>query len=237
MRSRFVALFLTLSLALMLGACSSSKPAEETSAASDSSAAKESASGASTSKPAAKPAEKPGLIERLMAKPVAVPAGTTLTVKLDQAVGSKISADGESFTATLSNPIMVEGKEIIPQGSTVSGTVMDAKARGRFKGEGRLELVLNSITVRGSDYDIATNTITKIAKGKGKRTAAMVGGGAAAGAVIGALAGGGKGAAIGAGAGAGAGTAGAGLTGNQQILLPAESALIFKLASPVEIKM
>jgi len=232
MPSRFVALFLTLSLALMLGACSS-KPAEETPAASDSSAAKESASGTST----AQPAEKPGLIERLMAKPVAVPAGTTLTVKLDEAVGSKISEDGQPFTATLANPIMVEGKEIIPKGSTVSGTVMDAKARGRFKGEGRLELVLNSITVRGSDYDIATNTITKIAKGKGKRTAGMVGGGAAAGAVIGALAGGGKGAAIGAGVGAGAGTAGAGLTGNQQILLPAESALSFKLASPVEIKM
>lgn len=234
MRSRFVALFLTLSLALMLGACSS-KPAEETPATSDNSTAKESASGASAAKSAE--SKSPGIIERLMAKPVAVPAGTTLTVKLDEAVGSKISEDGQPFTATLANPIMVDGKEIIPKGSTVSGTVMDAKARGRFKGEGRLELVLNSITVRGSEYDIETNTITKIAKGKGKRTAAMVGGGAAAGAVIGALAGGGKGAAIGAGVGAGAGTAGAGLTGNQQIVLPAESALSFKLASPVEIKM
>lgn len=223
MRSRFVALFLMVSLALMLGACSS-KPAEETS------------SNPATTESAAKPAEKPGLIERIMAKPVPVPAGTTLTVKLDQAVGSKISEDGEPFTATLANPIVVDGKEIIPKGSTVSGTVVDAKTRGRFKGEGRLELVLNSITVRGSEYDIATNTITRIAKGKGKRTAGMVGGGAAAGAVIGALAGGGKGAAIGAGVGAGAGTAGAGLTGNQQIVLPAESALSFKLASPVEIK-
>jgi len=225
MHRRFVAFFLVLSLALVLGACSS-KPAEETSATGD--ATKESAS---------QPAEKPGLIERILAKPVPVPVGTTLTVKLDQAVGSKISADGEPFTATLANPIMVDGKEVIPKGSTVTGTVVDAKTRGRFKGEGRLELVLNSITVRGSEYDIETNTLTRIAKGKGKRTAAMVGGGAAAGAVIGALAGGGKGAAIGAGVGAGAGTAGAGLTGNQQIVLPAESALSFKLAAPVEIKM
>ncbi len=224
---KFWALFLTLSLALALGACSS-KPAEETPAASE---------GSTPAETAAKPAEKPGLIERIMAKPVPVPAGTTLTVKLDQAVGSKISEDGEPFTATLANPIMVDGKEIIPKGSTVSGTVVDAKARGRFKGEGRLELVLNSINVRGSEYDIETNTLTRVAKGKGKRTAGMVGGGAAAGAVIGALAGGGKGAAIGAGVGAGAGTAGAGLTGNQQIVLPAESALSFKLASPVEIKM
>ncbi len=233
MHSRFVALFLTLSLALMLGACSS-KPAEETPAADSGSGTTESAAGA-----AAKPAESksPGLIERLLAKPVVVPAGTTLTVKLDEAVGSKISEEGQPFTATLANPIMVEGKEVIPKGSTVSGTVTDVKARGRFKGEGRLQLVLNSIHVRGSDYDIQTNPITRIAKGKGKRTAAMVGGGAAAGAVVGALAGGGKGAAIGAGVGAGAGTAGAGLTGNQQIVIPAESALPFKLATPVEIKM
>jgi hypothetical protein len=222
MHRRLVALFLTLSLAL--GACSS-KPAEETS------------SNPATGESAAKPAEKPGIIERIMAKPVPVPAGTTLTVKLDQAVGSKISESGESFTATLANPIVVNGKEVIPRGSTVTGTVTDAKTRGRFKGEGRLQLVLNSITVRGSEYDIATNTLTRIAKGKGKRTAALVGGGAVAGAIIGGLAGGGKGAAIGAGAGAGAGTAGAGLTGNKQIVLPAESALSFKLASPVEIKM
>jgi hypothetical protein len=172
-----------------------------------------------------------------MAKPVPVPAGTKLTVKMDQAVGSKISADGEPFTATLATPITIDGKEVIPAGSSVTGTVVDAKAKGRFKGEGRLDLVLNSINVRGREYDIETNTVSRIAKGKGKRTAAMVGGGAAAGAVIGALAGGGKGAAIGAGVGAGAGTAGAGLTGNQQIVIPAESAVSFTLAAPVEIKM
>ena len=73
-------------------------------------------------------------------------------------------------------------------------------------------------------------------KGKGKRSAALIGGGAGAGAIIGALAGGGKGAAIGAAVGAGAGTAGAGLTGNQDINIPAESLLSFKLQSPVEVK-
>jgi hypothetical protein len=73
-------------------------------------------------------------------------------------------------------------------------------------------------------------------KGKGKRTAAMVGGGAAGGAAIGALAGGGKGAAIGALIGAAAGTGGAGLTGNRDITLAAETALSFKLLQPLEVK-
>ncbi len=73
-------------------------------------------------------------------------------------------------------------------------------------------------------------------KGKGKRTAAMVGGGAAGGAAIGAVAGGGKGAAIGALIGAAAGTGGAGLTGNRDISLAAETALDFKLLQPVTIR-
>jgi hypothetical protein len=64
----------------------------------------------------------------------------------------------------------------------------------------------------------------------------MIGGGAGAGALIGALAGGGKGAAIGALAGGGAGTAGAAFTGNKNIVLPAESALSFKLTEAVEVK-
>ena len=73
-------------------------------------------------------------------------------------------------------------------------------------------------------------------KGKGKRTAAMVGGGAAGGAAIGGLAGGGKGAAIGALIGAAAGTGGAGLTGNRDITLGAETPLDFKLLQPVKIR-
>src|SRR5581483_3096072 len=77
---------------------------------------------------------------------------------------------------------------------------------------------------------------TRSAKGKGKRTAVAVGGGAGLGALIGGLAGGGKGAAIGAAAGAGAGTAGAAFTGNKDIVLPAESTVSFRLVQPLEIK-
>lgn len=101
---------------------------------------------------------------------------------------------------------------IIPEGTTVSGKVTEAAPLGRFKGGAVLKLALHSITLQGNEHPIRTSTFSQEAKGKGKRTAGMIGGGAGVGALIGGLAGGGKGAAIGAIAGAGAGTAGSVLT-------------------------
>jgi hypothetical protein len=95
---------------------------------------------------------------------------------------------------------------------------------------------LTSVNVNGADRQIESSSIARTATGKGKRTATMVGGGAGLGALIGGLAGGGKGAAIGALAGAGAGTAGTAYTGNKDIVLPAESALSFKLDQPLQLK-
>jgi hypothetical protein len=113
---------------------------------------------------------------------------------------------------------------------------LDAKPLGRFKGGAVLRLKLDSVEVHGKEHRVETSALVRSAKGKGKRTAAMAGGGAGLGALIGGLAGGGKGAAIGAIAGGGAGTAGAAFTGNKDIVLPAESALSFKLEQPLEIK-
>jgi len=165
-----------------------------------------------------------------------IPAGTVLTVRLGQAVGSKISSAGETFTATVASPVSVEGRTAIPAGATASGTVVDAKPLGRFKGGAALQLRLTSITVNGADQAVSTSSVLRTEKGKGKRTAVLAGGGAGLGALIGGLAGGGKGAAIGALAGAGAGTGGAAFTGNKDIVLPAESALSFKLEQPLEVK-
>jgi hypothetical protein len=109
--------------------------------------------------------------------------------------------------------------------------VVTAKAKGKIKGEGQLDLVLTSVSVRGHTYPIKTNLLSSTEKGKGKRTAATTGGGAAGGALIGGIAGGGKGAGIGALVGAGAGLVGGAFTGNKQIELPAESALSFTLTS------
>lgn len=170
-------------------------------------------------------------------KPVVIPAGTTITVRLRQGVGSKTSNQGDRFDATVAAPVTVGGKTVVPTGATAYGQVTQAHAAGKFKGAASLAVTLTSLTVAGSTYAIQTSTSSQTSTGKGKRSAAMIGGGGAGGALIGGLAGGGKGAAIGALVGAGAGTAGATLTGNNRdISVPAESALSFKLTAPVTLK-
>ena len=169
-------------------------------------------------------------------RPVVVPAGTVLTVRLGQTVGSKISSPGQTFTATLASPVVIDGKTAIPSGAAASGTVVDAKPLGRFKGGASLQLRLTSIAIGGAEQSISTSSVVRVEKGKGKRTAVLAGGGAGLGALIGGLAGGGKGAAIGALAGGGAGAGGAAFTGNKDVVLPAESALSFKLEQPLEVK-
>jgi hypothetical protein len=192
------------------------------------------AGGQTTAKPPA-PKIEPGK-EAPKAMAVVVPTGTVMTIRLDQAVGSKISESGQPFTGTTTSAITVDGNTAIPAGARASGVVSDAKPLGRFKGGAVLSLKLNSIEVGGKAHSIQTSAIVQSAKGKGKRTAVLAGGGAAVGALIGGLAGGGKGAAIGALAGGGAGTAGAAFTGNKDIVLPAESAVSFKLDAPLELK-
>jgi BON domain len=166
-------------------------------------------------------------------QPIIVPSGTTLTVRVGQALSSKTSQAGQTFLATTAQPVSVHGTSAIPSGSTVSGTVVTAKAKGKIKGEGELSLALTSVTVRGHTYNITTEVLENTVKGKGKRTAKTTGGGAAGGALIGGIAGGGKGAAIGALVGGGAGLVGGAATGNQQIEIPAESALSFRLSAPL----
>jgi hypothetical protein len=168
--------------------------------------------------------------------PLIIPADTVISVVLDQAVGSKISTPGQAFSATVQIPIQVDGKVAIPKGARASGIVKDAKPAGRFKGGAVLSLTLTSVSVRNEDYNIQTTAPTETSTGKGKRTAGLVGGGTGGGALIGGLAGGGKGALIGGLIGAAAGTGGAGLSGDRDITLAAETPLRFKLVDPLEIK-
>jgi hypothetical protein len=197
----------------------------------------EEGAGTATANSSNEAAKAPGLISRLTSKAVTLPEGTVLTVRLGETVSSKRNNPGDKFTGTVERPVEVEGKVVIPKGAAVTGTVTDAKALGRFKGRAVLRLVLDSVAVNDSKYDIQTTAVTRSLRGKGKRTAEFVGGGAGAGALIGGLAGGGKGALIGGLVGAGAGTAGGALTGNKDIVLPAETPLSFKLLKPMEVKM
>lgn len=234
MRSRLAVVALSFYLAFAVLGCTSKPPATS---GNDMSSQQQPPDAATTTSPGAAasdamtapaPAPEPP-------KPIVVPEGTALTVRLGEALSSKTAQDGQAFTGSLVSPVEAGGETAIPAGASVSGTVVSAKSAGRFKGESLLAIRLNSITVNGKQRTIQTATVSTGQKGKGKRTAAMIGGGAGAGALIGGIAGGGKGAAIGALVGGGAGTAGAGLTGNRDVTLGGESAVTFKLSAPLEI--
>jgi hypothetical protein len=169
-------------------------------------------------------------------EPVNVPAGTSLTVSLGSALGSKLSQSGQTFTGTVAKDVMVGNDVVIPKGSTVAGTVTDAKPLGKFKGGALLDIRLDSINLNGYDMPVQAAARSFTQKGKGKRTAVLTGGGAALGGIVGALAGGGKGAAIGMAAGAGAGAGGSALTGNKEIVLPAESDVSFALTQELRLE-
>ena len=221
-RPSFAPVWIPMLLVAALAACSSSSnpPAD--------------ANSANSANPAKAPAaSSPGLFSK---PPIVIPAGTELTVRLESAVGSKSSHDGDPFEASLAEPVVVGEKVVIPKGAAASGVVTQAHAAGKFKGGATLALALNSITVNDTPHAIETSISSQQTKGKGKRSAGFIGGGAAGGALLGALAGGGKGAAIGAAVGAGAGTAGAAFTGNRDISLPVETLVRFRLNSELSVK-
>jgi hypothetical protein len=166
---------------------------------------------------------------------VTIPDGTQLAVRLVEALDSGRNHPGDVFHGTLSQPIVVGDKVVIPANSDVTGQVTDAKDAGHFSGNSSLSLKLTALTVNGKTYQISTEEFAQQGKGRGKNTAAKVGGGALAGALIGGLIGGGKGAAIGAGVGAGGGTAVQGATKGQQVTLASESVVNFKLADSLTV--
>jgi hypothetical protein len=165
-----------------------------------------------------------------------IPLGTHISVVTDQTISSKDAKISQPVTGTIAKDVIVNGKVVIPKGSAAKLSVSGVQASGRLSTPAKLYLRLRTITVKGKTYSFATSSAGRTEKGKGKRDAEFIGGGAGGGAIIGALAGGGKGAAIGAAAGAGAGTAGAAATGKKEVEFPAESRLTFTTRAAVEIK-
>jgi hypothetical protein len=161
-----------------------------------------------------------------------VPAGAKISVVVTQQLSAKNNDVGDGFTGELASAMTTSsGKVVFPKGTPVRGTVVASKGAGRFKGEGDLGIQVSQI----GGMSVTTSAYLQQQKGKGKRSAAMIGGGGGGGALIGGLAGGGKGALIGGLIGAGAGTAGAALTGNKDVVIPAESVVSFTLQSPVTV--
>lgn len=165
-----------------------------------------------------------------------VPAGTVLSIRMNQGIDVKHAQSGETFSGTIVNPVNVEGDTVIPAGSTADGVVLHAHKRGHFKGASVLQLTLTGLNVNGQHYRLDTSSLTRTKKGKGKRTAAFLGGGTGLGMLIGGVASGGVGLLIGGLAGAGAGTAGAAFTGNKDINIPAESVVSFKLERSIQLR-
>lgn len=171
-----------------------------------------------------------------MAQPLVIPAGTRIRVQLAQTLSTKNSQTGDPFSGTVVSPVVVNGQTIIRSGARASGTVIEAKSQGRFKGQAVLAVRLDSVRADGRTYPVRTSRVERVEAGKGKRSLLMTGGGAGLGALIGGLAGGGKGALIGGLLGGGGGAAGSAFTGNHDLVLPAESILTFRLDQGVTIR-
>jgi hypothetical protein len=166
---------------------------------------------------------------------VTIPAGTTLAVRLVDAIDSETSQQGQTFHATLDSPLAVEGEVAIPAGYDVEGHLVEVKSAGKFAGQSVVALQLDRISAGGKYYSLQTDQYRRQGSSRGKNTAAKVGTGAGIGAIIGAIAGGGKGAAIGAAAGGGLGGGVQAATKGQQIKLPSETVLNFTLQAPLTV--
>ena len=168
-------------------------------------------------------------------QPITVPSGTQVSIRLNDQLDSEKSQVGDVFHGAISTPIVVEGKTVVPTSADVEGRVVEVKSAGRFAGQSDLVIELTRIHMNCKSYSIQTDRWSKAGNGRGKATAAKVGGGAAVGAVLGGIFGGGKGAAIGAAAGAGAGTGVSAATKGQQIILKPETVLSFQLQNSISV--
>ena len=167
---------------------------------------------------------------------VNVPAGTELAIRINQRISSRTSVAGDHFDGNVVEPVVNNGSVVIPKGTPVSGRVVEAHHGGHFKGRSVLELRLTEMTLNGNQYPLDTHDTVRTRKGKGRRSAGIIGGMTGAGMLIGGIASGGVGLAIGGAAGAGAGTAIAGGTGNHNVDIPAESIVHFRLADDLVVQ-
>jgi hypothetical protein len=165
-----------------------------------------------------------------------VPAGTQIVVRLIDPVNSDMDRLGQTYRASIDQPVVVNGQTAIPRGADAIATLIDAQKSGKIEGRTVLTLDLKSVSVNGRTYDIVTGGVAQSSGSRGERSAKVIGGTTALGAIIGGIAGGGKGAAIGAGSGAAVGTAAEVSTSGQKVKVPAETRLTFTLQNPIDLR-
>jgi hypothetical protein len=166
---------------------------------------------------------------------VTVPAGTRILIRTIDSLDSSKQKTDYRFTASLETNLQAEDMVVAPRGSTVYGRLVQASSAGKMSGSSQLTLELTDILINGTAYPLLTSDFEVKGKGEGKKTARKVIGGTGLGAMIGGIAGGGTGAAIGALAGAAGGTALAASKKGEQLQIPSESLLEFRLEQPVSL--
>jgi hypothetical protein len=166
---------------------------------------------------------------------ITIPAGTTISIRTDQSIVADKSKVGTTYPAELAHDVSdASGNTVIPINSPATIAVVNNNKS--MLGTQQLGLALKDVTLNGHQYAVQSATASETSNGgigMNKRTGEYVGGGALLGTLIGAVAGHGKGAAIGAAAGAAGGAITQVLTGGNNINIPAESTLTFKLDQPL----
>jgi hypothetical protein len=171
-----------------------------------------------------------------VAKTVTISAGTVIPVRMTDSLDSATTQSNTVFHGSLAADLIVDGMIAAPRGASVIGRVVSAKDAGHFSGNSELTLELTKLYAGSQEISVVTDQYSKEGAGRGKNTAVKGGVGAAIGGLIGALAGGGEGAAIGAAAGGGIGAGSNGVTRGQQVQIPSEAIVNFRLQSPVSVR-
>jgi hypothetical protein len=164
-----------------------------------------------------------------------IPSGLPIRVRIDQTLDTRRNRAGDRFTASLYGPLLIDGREAIPNGTPFSGHVTQSNRSGHFKGRAVIGLALDSFTLDGEVYPIGTASDHAVSRGHKRHNFLFIGAGAGTGAAVGAMAGGGVGAGIGAGVGAGVGITTALFTGKKDVAVGAESILSFRLTQNVAV--
>jgi hypothetical protein len=185
--------------------------------------------------PAGEAADGNGVLDWLTGETATIPAGTSLTFTLGETISTETSESGDTFTATLADAVVIDGRELIPAGATATGQIAEAVESGRVRGRASIRLTISEVEHDGDSYDLETSEYHAVAEASTGEDAATIGAGAGIGAAVGAVLGGGDGAAKGAAIGGGGGTAVVLATTGDDIELPAGTRITFVLSEAVEI--